>query len=49
MPIGEMWNLEALAKHCRENGKYEFFFCSSPSNVSGRLIMICLRNYTDEY
>ncbi|OAL56023.1 hypothetical protein IQ07DRAFT_557958 [Pyrenochaeta sp. DS3sAY3a] len=36
VPIGEMWDLEALSKMCRETNRYEFFFSSSPSNVSGK-------------
>jgi hypothetical protein len=35
VPIGEMWDLEALSRMCRETNRYEFFFSSSPSNVSG--------------
>ncbi|QSS60471.1 hypothetical protein I7I51_05271 [Histoplasma capsulatum] len=35
MPLGEMWNLEALAKVCREKGRYYFFVTSAPANVKG--------------
>ncbi|KAK2775710.1 hypothetical protein FQN52_003964 [Onygenales sp. PD_12] len=33
MPLGEMWNLERLAKRCREQGRWFFFFTSAPANV----------------
>ena len=33
MPIGEFFDLEALAKHCAETGRYTFFFSSWPLNV----------------
>lgn len=33
VPIGEMWDLERLAKVCRQKGRWTFFFSSSPSNV----------------
>ena len=33
MPIGELFDLEALAKHCEETGRYTFFFSSWPLNV----------------
>ncbi|TBU41908.1 putative cyclase-domain-containing protein [Dichomitus squalens] len=35
MPIGEFFDLEALAKHCAETGRYTFFFSSWPLNVLG--------------
>jgi len=35
MPIGEMWNLEALAEDCARDGVYEFFLTSAPLNVPG--------------
>ncbi|KAH8091704.1 hypothetical protein BXZ70DRAFT_952945 [Cristinia sonorae] len=35
MPIGEMFDLEALAKACSEAGRYTFFFTSWPLNVYG--------------
>lgn len=34
MPIGELFNLEALVEHCRETGRYTFLFSSVPLNVS---------------
>ena len=35
MPIGEMWNLEALAEDCAADGHYDFFLTSAPLNVPG--------------
>lgn len=35
MPIGELWDLEALAEKCRELGRWSFFVCSEPCNVFG--------------
>lgn len=35
MPLGEMLDLEKLAKRCQELGKYTFFFTSAPANVPG--------------
>jgi kynurenine formamidase len=35
MPIGEMWNLEELAKACADDGHYDFFFTSAPLNIPG--------------
>jgi kynurenine formamidase len=35
MPIGEMWNLEALAEDCAADGRYDFFLTSAPLNVPG--------------
>jgi hypothetical protein len=35
VPIGEMWDLEALAEACKKYGRYHFFFASSPANVPG--------------
>ncbi|KAF8576263.1 hypothetical protein K439DRAFT_1397459 [Ramaria rubella] len=32
-PIGELFDLEALAKTCKELGRYSFFVTSSPLNV----------------
>ncbi|KAI4161525.1 MAG: hypothetical protein LQ342_004809 [Letrouitia transgressa] len=34
-PIGEMLDLEKLAKKCREYNKWTFFLTSSPANVHG--------------
>lgn len=33
MPIGEMFNLERLAKYCQEKGRWTFFFSSVPLHV----------------
>jgi kynurenine formamidase len=35
LPLGEMWNLEALAADCAEDGRYESFFTSAPLNLPG--------------
>lgn len=35
VPIGEMWDLDALAEHCKKSGRYCFFLTSSPANVKG--------------
>jgi kynurenine formamidase len=35
LPIGEMFNLEALADDCARDGVYEFFFTSAPLNKLG--------------
>ena len=35
MPIGEMWDMEALAAECAQDGVYEFMFTSAPLNVPG--------------
>ncbi|KAF1967761.1 hypothetical protein BU23DRAFT_482423 [Bimuria novae-zelandiae CBS 107.79] len=35
MPIGELWDLKALSKHCRESGRYTFLLTSAPLNVPG--------------
>lgn len=34
-PIGEMWNLEALAEDCAADQRYEFFLTSAPLNIPG--------------
>lgn len=34
MPIGELFDLEELARVCRKLGRYTFFLSSSPMNVS---------------
>jgi kynurenine formamidase len=33
LPLGEMWNLEALAADCAEDGRYECMFTSAPLNL----------------
>jgi len=35
MPIGEMFDVEALSITCKETGRYTFFFSSWPLNVLG--------------
>ncbi|PYH88961.1 hypothetical protein BO71DRAFT_122880 [Aspergillus ellipticus CBS 707.79] len=35
MPLGEMWDLEALSKRCREVGRWVFFLTSAPANALG--------------
>lgn len=35
IPIGEMFNLEALAADCAADGRYDFFFTSAPLNKMG--------------
>lgn len=35
MPIGEMFDLEALSEACAKTGRYTFFFSSWPLNVLG--------------
>jgi len=34
-PLGEMIDLEALARTCREKGRWTFFVTSAPANVPG--------------
>lgn len=36
MPIGEMFDLEALSEECRKRQRWSFFFSSMPLNVSDR-------------
>jgi len=35
MPIGELFDLEKLGKHCKEIGRWSFFLTSEPCNVPG--------------
>jgi hypothetical protein len=35
MPIGEMFQLDALAEACANDRNYEFFFTSAPLNKRG--------------
>jgi hypothetical protein len=35
MPIGELFDLEAVARHCKEVGRWSFFLSSEPTNVPG--------------
>jgi kynurenine formamidase len=36
VPIGEMLDLERLAERCKANGRWTFFFSSTPANVVGK-------------
>jgi hypothetical protein len=40
-PIGEMFDLEKLAKTCRENNRWTFFVTSQPANVPGKHWYLC--------
>ncbi|MFE9324223.1 cyclase family protein [Nocardia sp. NPDC052278] len=33
--IGEMWDLDALAQACREDGNYDFFLTAAPIKITG--------------
>jgi hypothetical protein len=33
LPLGELWDLEALAAHCAATGRHEFLFTSAPLNL----------------
>jgi hypothetical protein len=35
MPIGELWDLEALAEMCEKEKRWNFFLASAPLNVPG--------------
>jgi kynurenine formamidase len=35
MPIGELWDLQALSEHCKKSGRYSFLLTSAPLNVPG--------------
>lgn len=35
MPLGELWDLEALATACEEENRWTFFFTSAPLNNPG--------------
>ncbi|KAH7001757.1 putative cyclase-domain-containing protein [Macrophomina phaseolina] len=35
MPIGELWDLKALAEHCAKTGRYSFLLVSVPLNHPG--------------
>jgi hypothetical protein len=37
MPIGELWDLEALSKTCSRFGRYSFMLTSTPLNVPGSI------------
>jgi hypothetical protein len=34
MPLGELFDLEALGAYCQETGRWSFFFVSKPNFVS---------------
>jgi hypothetical protein len=38
MPLGEMLDLEKLAKRCAETNRWFFFFTSAPANCPSRLL-----------
>ena len=35
--LGEIFDLEDLALHCRANGRYEFFFVAQPLRIAGAI------------
>lgn len=35
MPIGELWDLQALSAHCKASGRYSFMLTSAPLNIPG--------------
>jgi kynurenine formamidase len=35
MPMGELWDLSALARDCNDDGVYEFFVSSAPLHIRG--------------
>lgn len=35
MPVGEMFDLEALSERCRQEGRWDFFLTSAPLNMPG--------------
>lgn len=35
MPIGEMFDLEALTEHCQRTRRWTFYFSSWPLNLHG--------------
>ncbi len=47
MPIGEFFDLEALANHSAETGRYTFFFSSWPLNVCVLQLVVERRRCTD--
>ena len=46
MPIGEMFDLEDLAEHCRKSRRWSFFLSSVP--LKARIIQP-LRSFTDDF
>lgn len=47
VPIGEMWDLEALSSMCDKYKRYEFFFTSIPTNVAGKTVHSTSYDYVD--
>lgn len=43
LPLGEMFDLEELAKQCRELGRYSFFVSSVPLKVSSWYYLLSIR------
>ena len=35
IPLGELWQLDGLARSCRRDGRYDFFLTSAPLNLPG--------------
>lgn len=35
LPIGELWDLQALSEQCKKSNRYSFLLTSSPLNVPG--------------
>ena len=35
MPIGEIFDFEALAKDCADDGQYDFMFVATPLRIVG--------------
>lgn len=50
MPIGELFDLEKLAQHCKETNRYTFFLSSVPLKVSCPVRNKCeLETHSDRY
>jgi hypothetical protein len=46
MPIGELWDMEALSEKCKKENRYTFLLSSSPADVPGMLsCFYCLSIY----
>jgi hypothetical protein len=35
MPIGELWDMEALSEKCKKENRYSFLISSAPADVPG--------------
>jgi hypothetical protein len=35
MPLGELWDVAALARDCQQDGVFEFFLTSAPLRLNG--------------